>query len=259
MNQIERKEFLKIISLAAAGLLLKPSIFASNLSKNKLKAVVFDAFPVFDPRPIFKSVNDLYPDKGKQIVEIWQAKQFSYQWLRQAGNKYKNFWEVTKDALEFALAQSQIEADAQKVALIMNNYNTINVWSDVVGSLETLKQQGLKICFLSNMMEAMLDQGIKNAGIEKYFDHVISTDKEQTYKPSPAAYKMAVKTLKLKKEEILFVPFAGWDMAGAKWFGFPTFWVNRLNAATEKLDAEPDGIGNNLNDLVEFIKNHNNK
>jgi len=38
----------------------------------------------------------------------------------------------------------------------------------------------------------------------------------------------------------MYVPFAG-DMAGGKWLGYPTFWLNRLNASLEKLDAEPDG------------------
>lgn len=259
MKSMNRKEFIKVTGVATAGLLLPPSAFASNLTTSKIKAVVFDAFPIFDPSPIFKTVNELYPDKGKQLIEIWQAKQFGYQWLRQAGNKYKNFWNVTKDALEFALSQCQIETSERTIALIMDKYKTINVWTDVIASLETLRQQNLKICFLSNMTETMLQQGIQNAEIEKYFDYVISTDKEQTYKPSPTAYQMAVETLKLNKEEILFVAFASWDMAGAKWFGYPTFWVNRLNATIDKLDEEPDGMGNNLNDLLTFVDNHNKK
>lgn len=256
---MNRKEFIKVTGIATAGLLLTPNVFASNLTTSKIKAIAFDAFPIFDPRPIFKTVNELYPDKGKQLIEIWQAKQFGYQWLRQAGNKYKNFWDITKDALEFALSQCQIETSEQNITLIMDKYKTINVWTDVMASLETLRQQNLKICFLSNMTETMLQQGIQNAGIEKYFDYVISTDKKQTYKPSPKAYQMAVETLKLKKEEILFVAFASWDMAGAKWFGYPTFWVNRLNATIDKLDEEPDGTGNNLNDLITFIDSHNKK
>ncbi len=68
---------------------------------------------------------------------------------------------------------------------------------------------------------------------------VISTDEKQTYKPSRMAYQLAIEKLKLRKEEILFVPFAGWDMAGATWFGYPTFWLNRLNTPHEELDAKP--------------------
>jgi len=47
--------------------------------------------------------------------------------------------------------------------------------------------------------------------------------------------------------------FAGWDAAGAKWFGYPTFWVNRLGAPVEELGVTPDGIGSGLGDLVKFV------
>jgi 2-haloacid dehalogenase len=103
----------------------------------------------------------------------------------------------------------------------------------------------------------MLQRGIRNSVIDKYFEHIISSDEIMTYKPSPDAYQMAVEKLKLRKENILFVPSAGWDMAGAKWFGYPTFWVNRFLATAEKLNAEPDGTGNNLDDLIKFIMEYN--
>ena len=103
----------------------------------------------------------------------------------------------------------------------------------------------------------MLHRGIQNSNLSEFFDLVISTDEKRTFKPSAEAYQMAVEQLKLKKQEILFVPFAGWDLAGAKWFGYPTFWVNRSGSLLENLDAEPDGSGSTLNDLVEFIRRHN--
>ena len=68
------------------------------------------------------------------------------------------------------------------------------------------------------------------------------------------AYRMAIDAFGLRREKILFVAFAGWDAAGAKWFGYTTFWVNRLNLPAERLGVSPDGVGNNLNDLVSFVK-----
>ncbi|HEX3167877.1 MAG TPA: hypothetical protein VHQ93_16520 [Chitinophagaceae bacterium] len=59
--------------------------------------------------------------------------------------------------------------------------------------------------------------------------------------------------MKFKKEKILFVAFAGWDTSGAKWFGYPTFWLNRLNNPGKEPDAIPEGIGNNMTDLLKFI------
>jgi 2-haloacid dehalogenase len=60
--------------------------------------------------------------------------------------------------------------------------------------------------------------------------------------------------LGLRREEILFVAHAGWDAAGAKAFGYPTFWVNRTDLPPEELGARPDGVGHDLSDVVGFVE-----
>jgi 2-haloacid dehalogenase len=104
------------------------------------------------------------------------------------------------------------------------------------------------------MTAKILEAGIKNAGLEGIFEHVLSTDQVRAYKPDPRAYHMAMDAFQLKREEILFAAFAGWDAAGAKRFGYPTFWVNRLNLPGEELGVTPDAIGRDLTDLVSFVK-----
>ena len=47
--------------------------------------------------------------------------------------------------------------------------------------------------------------------------------------------------------------FAGRDVAGARWFGYPTFWVNRLDLPVEELAVAPDGAGRDLAGLVRFV------
>jgi len=46
----------------------------------------------------------------------------------------------------------------------------------------------------------------------------------------------------------------GWDAVGAKWFGYPTFWVNRVHIAAEELGTVPEGVGKDLNDLATFVQ-----
>ena len=239
--------------------MVAPVILTPGESRPELKAIAFDAFPVFDPRPVFKAVIDIFPEKGKQLSELWQSKQFSYQWLRVLGNRYKNFWEVTKDALDFAVAQCGLTLSTTGKEVIMDKYKTITTWPDVIPALRALKEEKLRLVFLSNMTAEMLDQGIKNSNTKDFFEQAISTDEKQTYKPGRTAYQLGVDKLNLKKEEILFVAFAGWDVAGAKWFGYPSFWVNRFNLPADHLDAIPDGSGSSLDDLADFVKSYNKK
>jgi 2-haloacid dehalogenase len=109
------------------------------------------------------------------------------------------------------------------------------------------------LAFLSNMTVKMLEAGIENSSLQGIFEHVLSTDQLRTYKPDPRAYQLAMDAFRLAREEILFVAFAGWDAAGAKWFGYPTFWVNRLASPEEELGVTPDATGHDLTSLVSFV------
>jgi 2-haloacid dehalogenase len=98
----------------------------------------------------------------------------------------------------------------------------------------------------------MLDAAVRNSGLDGIFEAHLSTDRVQAFKPDPRAYRMGVDAFGMAKEEIAFAAFAGWDAAGAKRFGYPTFWVNRANAPLEELGVAPDGTGAGLQDLVAF-------
>jgi 2-haloacid dehalogenase len=100
----------------------------------------------------------------------------------------------------------------------------------------------------------MLDAWIRRSGLQSMYDHVLSTNAIRTYKPDPRAYQMGVEAFGLKIDEIAFAAFGGWDVAGARWFGFTTFWVNRLDLPAEELGVAPDRIGGSLTELVPFIE-----
>ena len=57
----------------------------------------------------------------------------------------------------------------------------------------------------------------------------------------------------MPREHILFVAFAGWDAAGAKLFGYPTFWINRFGLPPERFGPVPDGAGTDLDALLAFV------
>jgi 2-haloacid dehalogenase len=75
----------------------------------------------------------------------------------------------------------------------------------------------------------------------------------RSYKSARPAYQLGANTLGLERSEVLFVAFAGWDVAAAVWFGYPTYWLNRLASVTEELDAVPLGTGTDLQSLFAFL------
>jgi hypothetical protein len=77
--------------------------------------------------------------------------------------------------------------------------------------------------------------------------------RRRTFKPDPRAYALGVSVLGLRREEIAFAAFGGWDAAGAAWYGYPTFWVDRLGLPVEELAPGPDATGRTLRELAAWI------
>jgi 2-haloacid dehalogenase len=224
------------------------------VTPHHLQAVAFDGFTIFDPRPIAALAEALFPGQGQHLSNAWRTRQFEYQWLRALSGRYADFWQTTQEALAFAAKALDLELTAAKKARLMQGYLELEVWPDVPSSLRTLKEAGARLAFLSNMTSAMLNKGIEKAGLEGVFEHVLSTDAIQAYKPDARAYQMGIDAFHLEREAVLFAAFAGWDAAGAKWFGYPTFWVNRLGLPDEELGVTADAAGPTLQDLVGFTR-----
>jgi 2-haloacid dehalogenase len=227
---------------------------AQTVTPPPFKAIAFDAFPIFDPRPVFGLAETLFSGKGAEFSNAWRTRQFEYQWLRAIAGRYADFWQTTEDALVFAAKLLQLELTSDKRAQLMQAYLGLTTWPAVSAALSALQEAGIRLVFLSNMTAKMLEAGIKNAGLDGVFEHVLSTDQIRAYKPDPRVYQMAADAFQLTREDILFAAFAGWDAAGAKWFGYRTFWVNRLNLPGEELGVTPDAIGRDLTDVVRFVK-----
>jgi 2-haloacid dehalogenase len=250
---IDRRRF---FDLAAAGVVASAfsrALDATDARAPRFEAVAFDAFPVFDPRPIAGLAEALFPGKGAELGNAWRTRQFEYQWLRALGGRYEDFWRTTEDALAFAAAQLLLDLTPEKRDRLMQAYLELKAWADAPTALAALRSAGVRLAFLSNMTAKMLEAGIRNAGLDGVFEHVLSTDRIRAYKPDPRAYRLGTDAFGLETGKILFVASAGWDVAGARWFGYTTYWNNRLGLPPEELGVRPDATARDLSDLAKFV------
>jgi len=249
--RIARRQFL--VSTAAA-LLAGAARARAAQNTRPLRAVAFDGLAIFDARRVLAVADSAFPGRGAELVNAWRTRQFDYQWLRVSGARYEDFERVTADSLEFAARSLGVELSPDLRAALLDVYHGLDAWPDAGPALRALKGTGLQLALLSNMTSGMLHGGIVRAGLGGLFDRVLSTDEVGSFKPAPRAYALGPSALRVPVEAILFVASAGWDAAGAKWFGYPTYWVNRTAAPVEELDATPDGIGRDLAELVAFVR-----
>lgn len=249
---IHRRSFLSS-TLGLAALAALPTTLKAAVAPQP-RAVLFDAFPVFDPRPVAELARQMFPDQGETLAELWRTRQFEYTWLRTLSGQYRDFWDVTRDALRFSCRSLNLDLSSADEGRLMGAYLQLKPWPDAPDALRRLKRAGLKLGFLSNFTAGMLQANIHGNGLDDVFDAVLSTDQAGAFKPDPRAYRLGTDAFGFSKQEMVFAAFAGWDAAGAAAFGYPTFWVNRLKQPTEGLETAADASGSSLTELLAYIR-----
>lgn len=215
-----------------------------------IQALVFDVYgTLFDVHSVKEQAEALYPDHGEAISKRWREKQLEYSFLRQLNGQYVPFSQVTQDALRYTLLELKLHVTEEQITTLMETYLTLDVYPEVSSVLETMADKRLVV--FSNGSHDMLDPLIEQSGLADRFEHLVSVDDIKQYKPAPASYMHALNTLGLKREEILFMSSNGWDITGAKSFGFKTAWINRNGLPVEELNLDPDRIYDDLTGILD--------
>ena len=224
-----------------------------TLKLSPIEACVFDAYgTLFDVNSAAQSAQDLLGAKWQPLAELWRSKQLQYTWLRGLSGRHADFWQVTGNALDFALATFQIE-DAALRERLMSLYLKLSAYPEVADTLKRLKSAGMKLAILSNGTPAMLAAATVNAGIDGLFDAVLSVEEVGVYKPHPSVYGLACERLRVVAENVCFLSSNGWDAYSAKAFGFRVLWCNRSGQIPEKIPQTPDGEIKTLAELPGIV------
>ena len=200
-----------------------------------IDACVFDAYgTLFDVAAAASQCRDALGGKADELSAIWRTRQLEYTWLRSLMQEYVEFWQVTGDGLDYALAVLGIDDEALRERL-MEIYMRLDAYPEVKDVLTTVKGGGLRTAILSNGSPRMLTAAVENAGIGDLLDDVFSVDSIGIYKPHPSVYQMAVDGLNVEAGRICFMSSNAWDAAGAANFGFRVVWVNRFGQPRERI------------------------
>jgi 2-haloacid dehalogenase len=212
-------------------------------------AYVFDAYgTLFDVHAaVRKHADKLGPD-AQAFSFVWRQKQLEYSWVRALMQRYKDFWELTEQALDTAYALYP-SADKSLRDDLLNAYWTLDCYPEVPQVLTDLKATGAKIAILSNGSPAMLEAAVKAAGLAELLDEVFSVDELRTYKTDERVYEMATNHFRIYPEAVSFQSSNRWDIAGATAFGFRTVWMNRTGLPDEYIDLAPSAVLNDLTGL----------
>ena len=206
-----------------------------------IRACVFDAYgTLFDFASAAAGCTDVLGDKAAPLTALWRDKQLQYSWLRGLQGHYVPFWQVTGEALDYALETLDLQQDATLRARLMDLYRTLGTFPEVPAVLRSLRQAGFATAILSNGSPEMLASAVQGAGLADAFDAVISVDEVGTFKPDRRVYQQALDRLGLPAEAIAFQSSNAWDAHAAAAFGMRAVWCNRYGQRRERLPGSPE-------------------
>ena len=217
-----------------------------------IKALVFDLYgTLYDVHSVVAMCEERYPGQGEAVSAMWRQKQIEYTWLRGLMGDYRNFEEVTADALRYTAKHLGLSLDRNDEIALSEGYLRLNAYPEVSAALAQLS--ALPLAILSNGSSNSIQKVVDNSGLSAMFDQLISVDAVKTFKPHQSVYQLAVDRMGLAKEEILFVSCNPWDASGAKHFGYPVCWIKRNKPAFEELGQTPDMVAKDIQDLADQL------
>ncbi|MDP9024002.1 MAG: haloacid dehalogenase type II, partial [Candidatus Eremiobacteraeota bacterium] len=164
---------------------------------------------------------------AEAFVADWRRKQLEYAFLTSIANAYRDFDELTADALAFTCKQREVELDSTVMRGLAEAWRTMPAYGDVPLALQALAAKNIPLAVLTNGTPSSANTALEHAGVRGLLADVLSVDTVRAYKPDPRVYALATARFACAARDVVFVSSNGWDAWGAAAFGFRVAWCNR--------------------------------
>ncbi len=191
-------------------------------------------------------------DPGPFVAE-WRRKQLEYAFLTTLANVYRDFDQLTADALAFTCAQLDVALTPAVQRALTDAWRTMPAYGDVAIVLQALAAKNIPLAVLTNGAPSSANTALQHAGVRDVLTDVLSVDSVRAYKPDPRVYALATARFSCEPGEIVFVSSNAWDAWGAATFGFRVAWCNRGGNPAETLAPAPETTLAGLHELPAFV------
>jgi 2-haloacid dehalogenase len=214
------------------------------------RAFAFDAYgTLFDVAAAIMRHRDAVGPDAAALAALWRQRQLEYSWTGTLMGRTRDFWQLTQDALDFALASFPAVDPALKPRLL-DAYWTLDAYADVEPTLARLAAAGQRLAIFTNGTAAMARGAAEAAGIARHFEAIVTVQPTGRFKTHPETYAHLCRTLALPASAVTLVSSNRWDIAGAKAAGLAAIWCNRAGAPAEYADLPPDRAIRSLVELA---------
>jgi len=224
-----------------------------SFDAEKVTTVTFDSYSTLvDVDAAEKALADRVDDP-EPVSKLWRARSLEYTFVGNHVDGYQPFYEMNRDALQYALDAHGVDLPEEERDAILAVYHELDVFDDVRDGIERLRDGGYDCYVVSNGNPEMLDSMVEHAGVGDVLEDTISAHEVETFKPDAEIYRHAAGRTGTPIDEIVHVT-AGWfDVMGAQNAGMQGAWVDRKDTPWEPFGEEPDLTIDTFYDLAEEL------
>ncbi|KAK5662571.1 hypothetical protein OQA88_8484 [Cercophora sp. LCS_1] len=187
-------------------------------------------------------------DVAKPLAALWRRYQLEYTWRINSMGLYRTFSEITRGALQHAVAESGLALSEDDANRLMQAYNALRVFPDVPGALDLVgKTPGVEALIFSNGTGEMVSASVTTSPDLKpfagLFGRTVTVDSVAVFKPDKRTYDHLVQEVGKQESpsDVWLITANPFDVVGATAAGLRSAWIDR--AGRGWVDKLGDVIG----------------
>ncbi len=227
-------------------------------SENQLQGntLAFDVYgTLVDTYGILIALKRLVNVQAELFMNTWRGKQLEYSFRRGLMQNYVDFNICTRQSLDYTCLYLKINLTNDEKEELMQEWDVLPAFPDVKEGLDNLKKSDCRMYAFSNGKAENVKRVIQNAGLEHYFEGVVSVDDVKSYKPDPRVYSYFLRKTESAAMKSWLISSNPFDVIGAVSSGMRSVWIKRTpNAICDLWEIEPTAIAGSIMDLNTILK-----
>lgn len=224
-----------------------------SFDPDRVETVTFDSYStIVDVDAAENALAERVADP-QPVSRLWRSRSLAYTFIANQIDAYQPFYEMNRDALQYALDVHDADITEEERDEILAIYHELDVFEDVRNGMERLRDAGYPLYVVSNGNPEMLDSMVAHADIDSLLDGTVSADEVETFKPAAELYEHAAERANTPIDRIAHCTAGTFDVVGAKHAGMQAVWANRKNLPPERFGPDPDLVVGEFHELADEL------
>ncbi|MFP4090653.1 MAG: haloacid dehalogenase type II [Cyclobacteriaceae bacterium] len=220
---------------------------------NRPEVLLFDVNEtLLDLEPVKSSVSQVLGNRP-ELVPLWFTTLLQYALVTTVSDHYADFGSIGVAALQMVAEKKGLPLSREQAQEALRPMLSLAPHPEVKEALATLQKVGYRLAALTNSSRKAMEAQLANAGINVFFEQMLSVDDIGMYKPHQHVYRWAAGRMQAAPAECMMIAAHGWDVAGAKWAGMRTAFIGRPGQMQFSLAPAADLVFSDMRELAEEL------